>query len=724
MPARTEQTGSLDTEVSAVRFAHGKRLEGLRQLGIFSLRDLLEHYPFRYDDFSKVVSIVNLKMGEKHPVLGTIREAKGRKTARGGFLYEVTITDNSGILKAIWFNQRWLADTMTVGKTVMLLGKVEHQGGYHHMSSPLYTLVAPEQLADDTKTLDKDITQVDSGPNPVGIVPVYRANSLISSNWIKRLVLESRKLLQEPLDPLPPALRVKRRLCSRQIAWNNIHSPSTSEDLAQAHRRLAYEQVFFAQLRFAFNDAQQLKGHTGFTHHITGELINRLEGLLPFALTLSQIKAVREIFADMAKPTRMNRLLLGDVGSGKTVVALHALLASAGAGRQSAMMAPTEVLAQQYAANLGPLLDSLGLSWVLMTSALTSNSRKEAYESLASGSTLVAFGTHALIEPDVTFKQLSLIIVDEQHRFGVDHRDRLIAKSPAADYLSMTATPIPRSLALVIYGNVTTSYLDSRPGKAKIQTTNLESSVAYKAYDAMRKALDRGEQAYIVCPFISAQAPIEEEENQLYLDDLEGFLDEPSIAAAEVELEHLRNKVFPERRVELLTSRVKTEEKQRIMADFKSGEVDILVSTTVIEVGIDVPNATVMLVLDANRFGLAQLHQLRGRIGRGIKDSQFFLIANRPGENARKRLRTLEEYSDGLKLAERDLQERREGDIAGTRQHGAGSLTLINVMRDRNMIEAAHIDVMEILERDPVLELPEHQHLCYELSLKESSVTN
>ncbi|MDR1358956.1 MAG: ATP-dependent DNA helicase RecG, partial [Coriobacteriales bacterium] len=685
MHTRDEQTHLLDAEVARVRFAHGKRLEGLQELGIFTIRDLLEHYPFRYDDFSHVMRIIDLPLGEKNAILGRIHEARSRRTAKGGSLYEATITDSSGMLKAVWFNQKWLADTLTVGKSILLLGKTEHYNGFLSMASPLYTLVAPEPAAADAPEGDQQLLQVEQGPAPVGIVPVYRANGKVSSNWLKRLVLEAQKLVPEPLDPLPPELRIRRGLVSRQVAWRNVHTPPNNDELASAHRRCAYEQVFWTQLRSAYDQKRLMRGFSGFTHRKEGSLTEALDAGLPFTLTDSQQRAIAEIASDLEAPLRMNRLLLGDVGSGKTVVALHALVRSAESGWQAAMMAPTEVLANQYATQLGPLLDALGITWALLTSALSTGARQEVYEDISAGSLQLVFGTHALLEPDVVFKQLSLIVIDEQHRFGVEQRNSLIAKSPAADFLSMTATPIPRSLALVRYGSIKASYLDSRPQAAKTTTVSLGSSVAYKAYEAVRAALARREQAYIVCPLISAPEPADGEDGQ-YLDDWEGFSDEPSIAAAEAEVEHLRTQVFPEHRIELLTSRVKSEDKQRIMAEFREGRVDILVSTTVIEVGVDVPNATVMLVLDADRFGLAQLHQLRGRVGRGSRDAQFFLISHNPGQGARTRLALLQKNSNGLRLAEADLALRSEGDIAGTRQHGAGSFSLINVIRDSSLI--------------------------------------
>lgn len=738
MDARIEQTQNLQKEVGLVRFAHGKRLDGLKELHIETIRDLLNHYPFRYDDFSQISKIIDLPLGQKHAVMGTIHQAQGRKTARGGYLFEITLVDETGMLKAVWFNQRWLADTLTVGKELLLLGKAEHYNGFLNMTSPLYTLIAKHQVEPGMSDEDSSIAHTDAGIEPVGIVPVYRANSKVSSNWIKRFVLESRKLVSEPLDPLPAKLRMRRRLVSRQIAWHDIHTPANAEDLRLAHNRLAYEQVFWAQLIFAYAEHQLIRGlpvyeHLGKTSTNRNELntasessdppseeaplLDALTRSLPFELTQSQQQAINEIQHDMRSTGRMNRLLLGDVGSGKTVVALHALTTAVQSGWQAAMMAPTEVLAFQYAQSAGSYLEGIGISWALLTSSTSETERTRILEELASGSLQVIFGTHALIEPQVVFRDLSLIVVDEQHRFGVEHRKALIAKSPAADFLSMTATPIPRSLALVLYGAIEVSYLENRPQKARTTTYCVDSSVSYKAYEAVRQALKRGEQAFIVCPLISAPQPSDEDEAD-FLDDLEGFVDEPYIAAAEAELQHLRQQVFPEHHIELLTSRVKSVDKQRIMDEYKAGRIAVLVSTTVIEVGVDVPNATVMIVLDADRFGLAQLHQLRGRVGRGTKDAQMFLVSHNPSEGARRRLKLLEKHSDGITLAKADLKERREGDIAGVRQHGSSELSLINVVRDSALIEAAHQDVAEILTHDSSLSKPEHQALRFELDLR------
>jgi ATP-dependent DNA helicase RecG len=430
----------------------------------------------------------------------------------------------------------------------------------------------------------------------------------------------------------------------------------------------------------------------------------------------------------MAAPSLMNCLLLGDVGSGKTAVALHAVAAAVDSGRQAAMIAPTTVLAEQYAVKLGPLLDSQGVSWALLTGSCKPSQREEASAGLANGSSSVAFGTHALLEQDVSFASLSLAVIDEQHRFGVEQRERIRTKSRGLDVLMMSATPIPRSLAMVVYGDMSTVYLRSRPNAAKVQTRILHHELLFEAYDAIRQAMAAGQQAYIICPLIepggkAAQkggkgkgegAPDEQQKESDIVSLYSEFDDSPHIAAAVEEVRMLGEQVFSDRRVELMTSRLSDAEKHDVMQAFRAGETDILVSTTVVEVGIDVPNATVMVIMDADRFGLAQLHQLRGRVGRGRSDGQVFLVTQNKEPDALARLRALEATSDGLELAQMDLRLRREGDILGTRQHGRGALKLVNVVRDAALIEAAHEDAAALLEADPELALPVHRFLASE----------
>jgi ATP-dependent DNA helicase RecG len=700
-------------------------VRGLQKLGVTTIRELLCHYPFRYNDFSRIVPISHTPLGERSSVLGTVVEVKVKRPRPRLMVIEVSLADDTGLLIASWFNQPWLQKTLVKGSRVILQGKVEHSFGFRRMNSPLHT-----SLADDA----------DAG----GIMPVYRANAAITQGWMVRVIDDALARIPAPLDPLPPRLRIKHDLMSRHAAWRAIHHPPDIPTLRQARRRLAFEEVFFLQLFMLLRRMRRAAAAPACVHRVDGPLLEALRRSLPFTLTADQHRASEEILADMAAPAPMSRLLLGDVGSGKTVVAALALAAVADSGSQAAMMAPTEVLAEQYAGKLGPLFDAAGISWALLTSSTKARDRQNILEALAAGSISVLFGTHALIEPDVLFARLSLTVIDEQHRFGVEQREALRAKGEGSDLLSMTATPIPRSLALTIYGDMDTSFIRSKPIAGTITTTRVIGKADRRlAYEAIRQALERGEQAYIVCPLISLPQSSPEaaperdarsqegqganrfgpsEEDELLEQELiTEFSEEPDeeeghIQAAEQEVRFLRAKVFCERNIGLMTSRLKSAEKRQVMEDFRAGRIDILVSTTVVEVGVDVPNATVMVVEDADRFGLSQLHQLRGRVGRGERNGEVFLVSGTRNEEARRRLGIMERSSDGFELAEFDLRLRREGDILGSRQHGAATLKLVNVIRDADLIAQVHAEAKRLLAADPLLEATDHHHLAAELT--------
>ncbi|MDR3136914.1 MAG: ATP-dependent DNA helicase RecG [Coriobacteriales bacterium] len=777
MSSRIEQTATLEYPITELRFVYGPRFQALRCLGITDIRGLINHYPFRYNDFTNLTSIAEATVGQQVSILGRIDRLTERKTAKGGMLLEAFVFDGSGVIKAVWFNQSWLSDQFSVGDRLLLLGKLEHYNGFKTLSGPLYALVEDEAQGDPARSRvagsapasasgPKEVT--DGADNatarpvslaidpsntsvrepravlPCGLAGVYHSSGNLTSNWIRRLQIEVQRRVPMPLDPLPVDLRLKHQLISRQSAWRQIHFPQNRRALTEARRRLIYEEVFWLQLSLAWRRLAQQQTDEVFVHTVSGQRLARLKAALPFELTVSQHRAASEILADMAAGRKMDRMLLGDVGSGKTIVAGLALAAVADSGWQAAMMAPTEVLAQQFATGLGPLLDSAQISWALLTSSTPVRERKRLLAKLANGSLSILFGTHALLEDDVSFQRLSLAVIDEQQRFGVRHREQLLEKSVGCDFLSMTATPIPRSLALVVYGDVQTSYLDSRPMPARIRTQILRTSEKPLAYTALKEALTAGQQAYIVCPTISppgegsgkSASPrasstrvrrpaasaaktnwANEDVGEPLIDNLFDFDDGQHVAAAEEELEYLQTRVFPDRHLALLTSRLPAEQKKQVMENFRAGAIDILVSTTVIEVGVDVPNATVMLIEDADRFGLAQLHQLRGRVGRGQVDAQVFMISQTRSSQARERLALLEHTTDGLKLAEADLRLRREGDIIGIRQHGKGLLRLTNVVRDAHVIVAAQADVRELLAADPMLSASEHQHMRYELNV-------
>jgi ATP-dependent DNA helicase RecG len=756
---RAEQTRLLDAPVSRIRSVGGKRLRGLEKLGVGTVRDLLTCYPYRYNDFSQLSSIATTPLGELSSVLGTVADVKVKRPRPRLLVTEVSLVDDTGVLIASWFNQPWLQKNLAAGTRVILRGKVEHSFGFRRMNSPLHTVLDASDVAG-------------------GIMPVYRANSDITTGWVARLVDEALATLPAPLDPLPATLRTRLGLMSRHSALRTLHHPSNEPSRREARRRLAFEEVFFLQIFLLQRRRRMSADTTPRAHRINGVALEALKAALPFDLTHDQRRAAEEILAGMARPEVMNRLLLGDVGSGKTVVAAFALAAARDSGFQAAMMAPTEVLAEQYAHKLGPLFDTAQLRWALLTSATKPSVRTQLLSDLASGMVDVVFGTHALIEPDVVFKQLSLVVIDEQHRFGVEQRDALRAKGQGCDLLAMTATPIPRSLALTIYGDMETSFIRTKPrASVKTTTTVIGRRDIRRAFGGIREALERGEQAYIVCPLISApqaggapdartgaegdgsrgeaasdgarrermnhppapapahaptasdgvhfgagRAPGAPEEGDEGVDEpliteFSTEQDEGHIQAAEQEVRFLKAKVFPERRIGLMTSRLKSAEKRQVMDDFRNGRLDILVSTTVIEVGVDVPNATVMVIEDADRFGLSQLHQLRGRVGRGSRDGAVFLVSGSHNEDARARLALMERSSDGFELAEHDLKLRREGDVLGSRQHGQAALKLVNVIHDAELIGQAHDEATQLLACDPLLDAPEHHMLAYELAI-------
>jgi len=694
--------------VQVIPYVSAGRIEGLNRLGVFTLYDLIRHYPQRYNDFGDVTPIALVPIGEKATVLGRVYEVKVKPIRPRMTIIEVTLTDDSGMCYLSFFNQPWLAKQVAAGMMLVSQGIMEHNYGFRRMSSPVITV------------LDKD--QSDSAPS-AGIQPVYAANSGISQGWVKRFVNEALQKTKDMLDPLPAHLRLKHGLADRRFAFWQIHHPSSMEDYRKARERLAFDEVFTLQLYLLRRKQSNQAMPSGQAINVQGKAVQGLLEALPFKLTNDQQKAVQEIFADLARTVPMSRLLMGDVGSGKTVVALHALLATADSGRQAAMMAPTEVLAIQYASQLGPYLDRLQVRWAMLSSSTGNIERQGILSGLASGEIKVVFGTHALIEPDVGFADLALVVIDEQHRFGVNQREALRLKGQGVHYLTMTATPIPRSQALMIYGDLDVSEIRSRPrAMAQITTRLLDRQQVGVAYDAIRAAVARGEQAYIVCPLIGqayesppdGSEPDHGPEEEL----LTEYMDhEENLRAAKQEHDFLSQQVFPENRVGLMTSKLPAAEKRQVMEDFRAGLINVLVSTTVIEVGVDVPNATVMVILDADRFGLSQLHQLRGRVGRGDKDGEAYLVSGTNSEDALKRLRILEKSSNGFDLAEQDLMIRQEGDVLGIRQHGKARLRLVQVVRDRKIIEAANKEAAALLDRDPGLSEPEHAVLAWEFKM-------
>ena len=496
-------------------------------------------------------------------------------------------------------------------------------------------------------------------------------------------------------------------------ALRQVHYPVGMGQKEPARRRLAYDELLCLQLALLSRQQLSLQGVQPTAHVTAGPHIDALVDAMPFALTYEQCVAVDQIFADMAAPHVMNRLLLGDVGTGKTAVASMAMAAVADTGTQAAMMAPTSVLARQYAEKLGPLLDAASIPWALVTGATPAAERARACEGIAQGAINVVFGTTALLSDDVDFKALTLVVIDEQHRFGVDQRAALRRKGAGADLLTMTATPIPRTLALSIYGDVTCSRITQRPVPgAGITTKSLAPENLDIAWTAIREAVDQGHQAYVICPLV------DDTDDGSELDDVPADSQSKAtkLHSAVSTCELLSDRIFPDLKIGLLHGRQTAVQKDEVMAEFRSGQVAVLVSTTVVEVGVDVPNATVMLVLDADRFGLATLHQLRGRVGRGKDAGTVYLCcAAKRGTPARTRLDALEATSDGFELADLDLKLRHEGEVLGYRQHGGVSLQVVDLVEDVDLIEAAHEDARELQQSDPDLTLPANRALAQEV---------
>lgn len=688
MNARLTATLSLDAPVVNVNGVSPARAAVLRSMGIRTVRDLIEHFPRRYLDMSHVSSIAQAPIGSNVTIIGTVYEYILKKPKPKVELVEVTVVDGSSTMIATFFSQPWLSKTIRAGMKISMSGKMEFNYGFKRMTSPFYEIL-------------EDGTTLDSGK----IIPIHKATEKLPAGQMRRLIANALEAADRAYDPIPLRFRTKYRLMSRNTALHAIHFPLQSEELKQARRRLVYEELLLLELKL-MREAAERTGSGAIAHGAPSAFSCSLESSLPFALTDDQKNAIHDIRNRMQADSCMNHMLLGDVGTGKTIVAAFACALAADNGSQTLMMAPTEVLASQYAHSLGPLFDKAGITWALLTGSTPAADRADLLSRLSSGHTDVLFGTHALLEDDVICHRCSLVIIDEQQRFGVAQRKTLLAKGEGVDVLSMTATPIPRTLALAIFGSYSLSYLRQVPFDRPPRTTTvLDYRNKGVAYDAALAACKRGEQVYVVCPLVGRKKPAvkgpserarsDDEETELIESDADMLSD--NAAAAEAEAAFLQAKTFFDYKVGLLHGKLSSAEKRQVMEEFRSGAIDVLVCTTVIEVGIDVPNATVMIIEDADRFGLSQLHQLRGRVGRAAKAGEVFLIGATANPLASQRLEAMAATEDGFKLAEFDLSLRREGDILGNRQSGASALKLVNVVRDGAVIEAAHADAQELV---------------------------
>jgi ATP-dependent DNA helicase RecG len=647
----------------------------LRDLGIATARDLLYHVPRRYDDASTVHPIGRLDVGMDATAVGRVR-SKGVIPTRAGLrIFQAVLEDESGMITVAWPGQPWLERKIRVGDVLLVTGPVRFFHG--------------RQIQPREHTL---LARAGEDQGRQGTIFVTYPASEEVPQWILRSLFERNldALLEWADDDeyLSEEDREALDLPTLSGALERIHRPSSLSDAERGRRRLAFDELFFLQLVQAQSRHRAAARAPGIRHVRTNALIRPLHESLPFKMTGAQARVLREIYADMTSERRMNRLLQGDVGSGKTIVALFSMLLAVEGGHQAALMVPTEILAEQHARKLGELVQGLGLDVVLLAGSLGAADRRRALEQMRDGAGKLVVGTHALVQEGVEFQGLGLVVVDEQHRFGVRQRMALAEQDAhRPDVLIMSATPIPRSLAMTLYGDLELSILDEvppgrRPVKTHVRTPDQRSEV----YRFVDEQLAQGRQAYVVYPLVTESEKVD-------------------LLAASEEFERLRADVFPGRRVGLLHGQRPSDEKDRVMRSFLAGELDLLVATTVVEVGIDVPNASVMMVEHAERFGLSQLHQLRGRVGRGAVESHCVLVAE-PGEGSVERLAVLKRTSDGFEVAREDLRLRGQGDLLGSQQHGAPALRFADLLLDEDLLIRAQHAARALVDADPELAGP------------------
>jgi len=676
--AKAQEEGrGLDSPVTVLRGVSEVSQRRLARLGIETVEDLLYHLPRRYDDYARLARISELALGDEVTIVGVIQRVSERRSQAGKSVLRVTVSDGTAPIEATWFNQPFLAQRFQVGREIVLSGRVDEYLGRLVFTSP------------EWEPLQRQLLHTGR------LVPVYPLTAQIGGRWLRRLTSSALDAWAHRVkDPLSAAMRQAYDLMDLGAALQQLHFPDDWNALERARRRLCFDEFLVLQLSVLRYRARW-RAQRGRVLSIPEDEIAQYIAGLPFELTGAQQRAIREILADLGSPVAMSRLLQGDVGSGKTVVAIVAALAVVRNGLQAAIMAPTAILAEQHCRTIrGMLPEDLGIRVVLLIGDLPASEKRAAQEEIASGRAQIAVGTHALIQDAVDYARLGLVVIDEQHRFGVAQRGALRAKAGDLQphMLAMSATPIPRTLMLTLYGDLDVSMLDELPpGRQRIVTAVRTQRSRERVYSFVRAQLEEGRQAFIICPLVEESENIE-------------------ATAAIAEHERLQREVFPDYRIGLLHGRMSAEEKDRVMSAFSRGEYRILVSTAVVEVGIDVPNATVILIEGAERFGLAQLHQFRGRVGRGEFKSYCVLLSDDTDEQRIERLRIMEETDDGFVLAEKDLELRGPGDFFGLRQHGLPPLRVAK-LSDRSVLELARRAATELYEDDPELAKTEHQLL-------------
>ncbi len=665
------------TSLTGVGPAVARRLAAL---DINTVADLLYHFPRRYLDRSTVMAIGSVKEGEEATVIGRVAEVESRRGRNRKNILTITIFDGTGYVSGVWFNQEYHKERLAEGVEAAFSGKVTYQYNRLQIVNPSYDVLGGEEGDDRAE-----------GIHTGRIIPLYPATSGVTSASLRRLVSRALDSVRGMADPVPRATREKFELMPLEEALREAHFPTGPEPLARARYRAAFDEIFMMQVGLALRRKHREAEARGIAHSAPPELTARFLESLPFELTSAQERAWREISSDMERGVQMNRLLQGEVGSGKTVVAVLALLKAVENGYQGAMMAPTEVLAHQHFRRVSEMLDGLPVRVELVTAGTA----RDILAAVSTGEVHVIVGTHALIQEGTEFHGLGLVVVDEQHRFGLDQRAALAEKGADPDILHMSATPIPRTLSMTLFGDLDMSVIDELPaGRKGVVTVVADRSQRKGAFAMVGREVARGRQVFVICPLI-------EESDKL---EARAAADEAKRLEAE----------FPGRTVELLHGQMKSAEKRGVMERFETGEIDILISTVVVEVGVDVPNATVMIVENADRFGLAQLHQLRGRIGRGTERAICVLFADPTTEEAKARMEAIRQYDDGFELAEADLRIRGEGSLFGTRQSGLPDLKVARLSRNVELIRKARAEAFAIVGDDPTLSKVENLLLRWE----------
>jgi ATP-dependent DNA helicase RecG len=686
LPERSTLTALRGRSTTEIPGVGPKVARALAELGVESLADLVQHYPARHEDLSNVKRISDLRVGEKATVIGRImgirpvgRPVRGRSPG-----FSVQLYDGTGYIPATVWGRQWLVGQLVEDTWVVVSGEVQRKYGI--------------QLAAKSIEVVDDPASTEDNAHAGRFVPVYPSNKGINARRVRTLIYRALDECGYILDPLPAAVLAEHGLPALHDAVHEVHFPEERGRLKRAMRRLIFHELFVLQAGLAVRKARLDSEETGRSHSGDGRLLNPYIKGLPFGLTGAQERVIGETLEGLRSERPMRRLVQGDVGSGKTVVAVAALLSAVESGGQGALMAPTEVLAEQPYLSVSRALSELPVEVVLLTGSQTAAERREALEKVESGAADVVIGTHALIQKGVEFDDLALVVVDEQHRFGVGQRTVFREKGVTPDTMVMTATPIPRTLSLTLYGDLEVSVIDELPpGRQPVETVLSGVEGRLDAYEAVCEELRAGRQAYVICPLVEESEALED------------------VRSAEELQEELVEKVFPERRVGLLHGRMSATQKRETMAAFQDGEIEVLVATVVVEVGVDVPNASAIVIEGAERFGLSQLHQLRGRVCRGLHPPKCFLVGEPKTDDSRERLEALCEHQDGFKLSEEDLRIRGEGTLFGARQSGMTDLKVANLLRDVKILVEARRAAFALVAGDQKLHKAEHRPLRREI---------